>query len=146
MVPPTDWDYDIETYAVPVGDRCGENRFIGVKNFLQFWIEPGCTIYVYPRDAIMLAIRLEWNVREFFQEKAVGKFTDRLAAVLGIHKADVKVVQVYQGSVVVAFQIFAGEDDVSPAETLKEIAKKFEETVPELDTFLDRPVMSIITN
>ena len=64
---------------------------------------PGCTLYVAPRDAIMLAIRMEWTVKSFFQEKAVGKFQDRMAAALGINRADIKVVQVYEGSVIVEF-------------------------------------------
>jgi len=71
---PTDWDYNLETWAVPTGKYCGENRFEGVINKLQFWIKPGCTLYVVPRDAIMLAIRLEWTVKSFFQEKSIGKF------------------------------------------------------------------------
>jgi len=40
----------------------------------------------------MLAIRLEWTVKQFFSEKAIGKFTDRMSAALGIHRADMKVV------------------------------------------------------
>jgi hypothetical protein len=92
LVEPTDWDYSTETWAVPTGRECGENRYVGVENFLQFWIEPECTLFVYPRDAIMLAIRLEWTLKEFYQADGIGKFTDRMAAVLGIHKADLKVV------------------------------------------------------
>ena len=101
LIPPTKWDYMTETWAVPQGEFCGEHRYMDIKNYLQFWIEPGCTLYVYPRDAIMLAIRLEWTVKEFFQADRIGKFTDRMAAVLDIHKADLKVVQVYEGSVIV---------------------------------------------
>ena len=63
---PTDWDYNEETWARPTGRYCGENRFEGVINRLQFWITPGCTLYVVPRDAIMLSIRLEWTVKEFY--------------------------------------------------------------------------------
>ena len=71
---PTIWDYDIENWAVPTGKYCGENRFVGVYNYLQFWIEPGCRLYVAPRDAIMLAVRLEWTFEEFFKEDGIGKF------------------------------------------------------------------------
>ena len=56
-----------------------------------------------PRDAVMLAIRLEWTVKEFFSEGGIGIFTDKMASVLGIHAADLKVVQVYEGSVIVDF-------------------------------------------
>ena len=77
---------------MPSGKYCGENRYVGVQNTLEFWITPGCTLYVYPRDAIMLAVRLEWTLDAFFAEGGVGRFTDRMAAVLGIHRADLKVV------------------------------------------------------
>jgi hypothetical protein len=35
---PTDWDHSIEQWAVPTGKYCGENRYVGVKNVLEFWI------------------------------------------------------------------------------------------------------------
>lgn len=41
---------------------------------------------------MMLAIRLKWTVKSFFEEKTIGKFQDRMAAALGIAKADLKVV------------------------------------------------------
>lgn len=63
---PTDWDYNTENWAVPTGKYCGENRMNAVKNELEFWITPGCTLVVYPRDAIMLAVRLEWTKKAFF--------------------------------------------------------------------------------
>ena len=118
---PTDWDYEIETWEIPPGRYCGENRYVGVRNFLQFWIEPGCLLYIRPRDAIMLAIRLEWTVKEFFEEDGVGIFSDRMAAALGIHGADVKVVQVYEGSAIVEFEIIADEEEENPVESLKAI-------------------------
>lgn len=77
---PTDWDHELETWAVPTGKYCGENRFLGVFNRLSFWIEPGCTLYIVPRDAIMLAIRLEWTLKKFFQKVGIAKFTDRMTA------------------------------------------------------------------
>jgi len=117
-----------------------------VQNFLQFWIEPGCTLHVYPRDAIMLAIRLEWTLKEFFQADSIGKFTDRMAAVLGIHKADLKVVQVYEGSVIIEFQVLSPEDDPNPTATLKAIEKKFEAVAPTLGDSLGAPVMQIVNS
>lgn len=130
---------------MPTGRYCGENRYVGVKNFLQFWIEPGCTLFIVPRDAIMLAIRLEWTVKEFFQADGIGKFTDRMAAVLGIHKADLKVVQVYEGSVIVEFQVMTEEGDANPADTLSSIEQKFKDAAPTLGDSLGAPVMQIVT-
>jgi hypothetical protein len=31
---------------------CGENRYIGVKNILEFYITAGCTLHIAPRNAI----------------------------------------------------------------------------------------------
>lgn len=143
---PTDWDYEIEQWAVPTGKYCGENRYVGVQNFLEFWIEPGCTLLIRPRDAIMLAIRLEWTLKAFFQEDGIGKFTDRMAAVLGIHRADLKVVKVYEGSVIVEFEVTAEESDEDPIATLQLIEKKFKTETPTLGNSLGAPVMQLVTS
>ena len=63
LATPTDWDYDLETWAVPKGRYCGENRYQGHITTLQFWIDPECTLLVVPHDAIMLAVRLQWTVK-----------------------------------------------------------------------------------
>jgi len=31
---------------------CGENRYLGVQNILEFYIVPGCSLIVEPRNAI----------------------------------------------------------------------------------------------
>lgn len=46
----------------------------------------------------------------FFEDGGIGTFTNRMAAVLGIHAADLKVVQAYEGSVILVFQIFDPND------------------------------------
>lgn len=106
---PTDWDSSAKTWAAPTGKYCGEWRFEGVINRLQFYIENfnqnGCSIYIYPRDAIMLGIRLEFTMDEFFADGGIVTFADRMAAVLGIHYADIKVVSVYEGSTIIEFQV-----------------------------------------
>ena len=62
----------------------------------------------------MLTVRLEFTVKEFFADEGVSRFSDRMTAVLGIHRADLKVVQVYEGSAIVEFQVFADEEDPEP--------------------------------
>ena len=131
---------------MPTGKYCGENRYVGVENFLQFFISPGCTLYVHPRDAIMLAIRLEWTLKAFFEADGVSKFTDRMTAVLGIHKADLKVVQVYEGSVIIEFKVLSPDGDTNPTETLKKLEEKFLETAPTLGNSLGAPVMQVVTS
>ena len=115
-------------------------------NKLQFWIEPGCTLFVVPRDAIMLSIRLEWTVKEFFEEDGIGVFTDRMAAALGIHKADLKVVQVYEGSVIIQFEVMTEEGEENPEQALKEIEEKFQAVVPELGETLGAPIISVMSS
>lgn len=48
---------------------------------------------------------MNWTLNEFYSSGGTTKFVDRIAASLGIKAANVKVVSVYQGSVVVDFQI-----------------------------------------
>lgn len=64
---------------------CGENRYVGVENILEFYMTPGCMINIEPRDAIMCNVRLEWTMEEFWSDGGTTKFTDRLTSVLGIH-------------------------------------------------------------
>ena len=146
LAEPTDWDPRTETYSVPAGRYCGEHRYVGVENFLEFWIEPGCTLFVYPRDAIMLAVRLEWTLAEFYESDGIGKFTDRMAAALGIHRADLKVVQVFEGSVIIEFMVMAPEDDPNPQAALDLVKYRFETVAPHLGDHLGAPLMQILTS
>jgi len=92
-VEPTGWDQATGTWAVPTGSRCGENRYDDVENVLQFWIEPNCTLMlsVYPRDAIMLAVRLDMPINELY-EYSHGEFTEIISDVLEYEPADIKAV------------------------------------------------------
>ena len=38
---------------------CGENRFVPLANFLEFYITPDCIVDFKPRDAIQGAVRME---------------------------------------------------------------------------------------
>lgn len=60
MVEPLGWDTTTKkpklidvTTAV-----CGTNRFVGVENYLEFFLEPGCIVNIAPRDAILSSVRL----------------------------------------------------------------------------------------
>ena len=59
-----------------------------------------------PIDSIQASVRLNWTMEGFFAAGGTTKFVDRLAASLGIHASNIKIVSVYEGSVVVQFQIF----------------------------------------
>jgi len=48
---------------------------------------------------------MEWSMDEFFNEGGTTKFVDRLTASLGIHASEVKIVSVYEGSLIVNYEI-----------------------------------------
>jgi len=89
---------------------CGENRYVGVKNILEFYITPGCEISLRKRDAIQSSVRMEWTLEEFYADDGTTAFIDRLASVLGIHPSRVFPLQVYEGSVCINVLIL-DEDD-----------------------------------
>jgi len=100
---PNDWDNVLKQPAPIKGTKCGENRYMGVDNILEFYISPECTLRLDPVDSIHTRIRLNWTLSEFYADGGSTKFVDRLAASLGIHFSNIKVVSVFQGSVVVDF-------------------------------------------
>lgn len=150
LIDSNDWDNALETWSEPTGaGGCGENRYEGVINRLEFWMTPGCDIRIVPRDALMLGIRMEWTMDEFFADGGTTAFADRLAGILGIHSADIKVVSVYEGSVVVEFQVFSPDDDL---EELKKIDQIFRDKITEPEAglsdsvFLGAPILGAISN
>jgi len=86
---------------------CGTNRFVGVENYLEFYLTPGCIAVIAARDAILSSVRLQWTAAEFFEGDGVTTFCQRMASVLGIDASRIKVVSVYEGSLNVNFQILS---------------------------------------
>jgi hypothetical protein len=94
-----------------LGEKCGENRYKPVDNYMEFYIDGTCELEIRPRDAIMTKVRMEWTMEEFFEEGGTTAFVDRLAASLGIHASAIKVVGVAEGSVSVEYEITPSEDE-----------------------------------
>jgi hypothetical protein len=44
LIQPNQWDDNTQMYGEIKQKFCGENRYIGVKNILEFYLEAGCTI------------------------------------------------------------------------------------------------------
>lgn len=65
----------------------------------------GCVLQIAPRNAIQTMVRMEWSVDEFFNNGGTTQFVDRVAGSLGIHASTIKVVSVYEGSLVVNYDI-----------------------------------------
>lgn len=122
-VPTNLWDDspEVMAYGPIMQDKgCGENRYIGVKNVLEFYLTAGCTLQIVPKDSIQTMVRMEWTKDEFFNNGGTTQFMDRLAGSLGIHASTIKVVSVYEGSLVVNYELTASEDD--PDMSLDDIA------------------------
>ena len=56
-------------------------------------------------DSIQASVRMNWTVAGFFSAGGTTKFMDRVASSLGIKPANIKIVSVYEGSVVVDFSL-----------------------------------------
>lgn len=96
------WDTKIGAAALLTKTAgCGENRFVGIKNYLDVFVTPGCEFEIRPRNAVLTNIRMEWTLAAFYADGGTDTFADRISAALGIHKSRVKVVAVYEGSVIV---------------------------------------------
>jgi hypothetical protein len=105
------WDDKIQNYSPITQTKCGENRYIGVKNILEFYITGGCILQVQPRNAIQTLVRMEWTLEDFYANGGTTTFVDRLAGSLGIHASEIKIVSVYQGSLVINYDIMVSGDD-----------------------------------
>lgn len=71
----------------------------------------GCELEIKPRNAIQTAVRMEWTLDAFFAEGGTTNFIDRLTASLGIHASTVKIVSVYEGSLIINYEISVDDDD-----------------------------------
>lgn len=101
-IPYTPWDRELGSHGELTKTKgCGENRYVGVQNFLEFYLTAQCELTIMPRDSIMVSVRLDWTLDEFYASDGITTFADRMAAVLGVHASQIKVVAVYKGSVIV---------------------------------------------
>lgn len=141
------WDEKIKMYGEIQRRFCGENRYIGVKNILEFYLTEGCTLQIAPRDAIQTMVRMEWTMDEFFNNGGTTKFIDRVAGSLGIHASTIKVVSVYEGSVVLNYDITVDDADSGNAaaaqKTLAKIKQKQTEQFATGQMDLGAPILDV---
>jgi hypothetical protein len=62
---------------------------------------------------------MEWTMEDFFADGGTTQFIDRLTASLGIHASTVKIVSVYEGSLIVNYEIFVDDDDEHALEQIQ---------------------------
>lgn len=100
------WSDMYKNYGPVRQDFCGENRYTAVDNVLEFYITSGCELKIEERDAIQTKVRMEWTINDFYAKGGTTTFVDRLAASLGIHASSIKIVGVYEGSLIVDYFIY----------------------------------------
>lgn len=121
LVPMNEWDDALKNFKPVARSKCGENRFLAIKNILEVYITAQCSLKVVPRNAIQAAVRMEWTLQQFYADGGTTRFADRLSASLGIHASTIKVVGVYEGSLVLKYDIVLPDHDKAAA---KQLAKK----------------------
>lgn len=136
------WDKALNQYSPITFSFCGENRYLGVVNILEFYITSGCTVYIKPRDAIQSMVRMEWTMDEFFSAGGTTTFVDNVAGSLGIHASQIKVVSVYEGSLVINYDIVAAEGQ--DASSLKSIESQQTELFATGKMDLGAPILDVI--
>jgi hypothetical protein len=110
----TPWDEELGRNGPLTKTKgCGENRFVGIENFLEFYITSNCLIEIEPKDSIMTKVRMDWSLSEFYSDGGTTRFVDRMAASLGIAANRIKTVAIYEGSVIVDFVIEADEGETA---------------------------------
>lgn len=126
---------------------CGEWRFIAIQNYIEFYLQAGCEIEIRPLDQIRTNIRLNWTLEEFYADGGTTTFTDRVAASLGVPAWRIKTVAVYEGSVIVLFDLLADDSVESPLEELKNLGDKLVEVlVNSKDNLLGAPILDLDFN
>jgi len=118
------WDEKLRQYGPILQTKCGENRYMGVVNILEFYITSDCELKVTPRDAIQTLVRMEWTLDAFFADGGTTTFMDRVAASLGIHASTIKIVSVYEGSLIVNYEIQSPANDLSDLYAIQEKQKQ----------------------
>jgi len=143
LVKPTGWDETVGRNKPLAKQKCGENRFVGIENFLEFYLTKNCKLTVSPLDAIKTKVRMEWTLEAFYAEGGVTRFADRIAASLGIDASRVKTVAVYEGSVIVDFFIEAILGDPEPVKALEQIKEVLVEVVATGVANLGAPLLGL---
>jgi hypothetical protein len=63
---------------------------------------------------------MEWTMEQYFADGGSTSFVDRVAGSLGIHASTIKIVSVYEGSLVVEYDIIVPFNDPDELHKLNE--------------------------
>lgn len=88
-------------------------------------------------------VRMEWTFKDFFSKGGTTAFSDRVAGSLGIHASQIKVVSVYEGSLVVNYEMTVAQGE--PASKLLALKKKQTEMYATGKMDLGAPILDVQT-
>lgn len=110
IIAPNEYDDTTEEAGEITKAFCGENRYMSEINQLEFYIEKDCILEIKERNVIQAMVRMSFSLDSFFSDGGTTTFMDKLAGSLGIHASTIKVVSVYEGSVVLDYEIGVSDD------------------------------------
>ncbi len=93
---------------------CGSNKYFINNNTIHFVVTGAadCSVHVGLAGSIQLTTKLDSDINNFYRNNGRQKLIDSLAAMLNIADTSrIKIVEVSEGSVVVAAVIEENEDD-----------------------------------
>jgi len=89
-------------------------------------------------------VRLNWTLDEFYADGGTTTFTDRVAATLGIPAWRIKTVAVYEGSVIVIFDILYDLAVEDPVQEIKKVGEKLIDKLSNAkDAILGAPLLDL---
>jgi hypothetical protein len=86
---------------------------------------------------------LEWSLSDFYSNGGSTKLVDRISASLGIHASEIKIVAVYEGSLVINYWIISVLED---AAALATVQAKQNELMATNSLSLGAPVLDFSSN
>lgn len=82
---------------------------------------------ITPREVVDVAVTMDWTLEEFYDDGGVDAFAARVAVSLNVDVTQVKVVHVYEGSVVVNFIVLPLDDDSDEESTVAVLTADLQE-------------------
>ena len=108
-----------ETTGIAESDTCGANVYIVAdrKLTLKLTGEDTCRIQVKLINAIQASIRYSVTIEEFFALDGPTAFIDRVAAILNINPASIRITEIRSGSTIINFDLEADyQEDTSESD------------------------------
>lgn len=85
---------------------------------------------------------MQWTLDEFYADGGTTAFVDRLAGALGIHASNIKIVSVYQGSVIVDYQIFDAIGELSKSGDIEKVKARLVGMIVNKTLSLGAPILN----